>query len=182
MMLTDSCAHHGSGRMKTGPPLSEICSCGPPVQASLRTRPRHCRAQRESAAPHTSTRQCRNTCCKQRSPDWYEWRHERCCRFTECSASRRLTMLTPAASQHESFTHPVVLANELEHGDLVVLWELVLWWILCHCLIRNAPEERRHISDQLFTDSLIDHLSGSLITLPTLKQISFFKEGWRGVS
>lgn len=47
----------------------------------------------------------------------------RYCRFTKCSAPHTHT---PAVSQHASLTHPLVLANELEYGDLVVLGGLVL--------------------------------------------------------
>ena len=47
----------------------------------------------------------------------------------------------PAGPQHASFAHLVVLANELEDRDLVVFGELVLWRVLCHSLIRNAPDK-----------------------------------------
>lgn len=45
-----------------------------------------------------------------------------------------------AGSQHASFTYLAVLANELEDGDVVMLGELVLWWILCHRFIWDASE------------------------------------------
>lgn len=64
--ISGFCLHHGSERMKMGPPLSVRCSWGSPVWTSRRVRPWHRRAQRESPAPHTNTWQWRNTCCKRR--------------------------------------------------------------------------------------------------------------------
>lgn len=47
---------------------------------------------------------------------------------------------SPAGAQHVS-THPVVLADELEDGDLEVFGELVLGWELCDRFIRDTSEK-----------------------------------------
>lgn len=164
------CSRHGSGRMKMGPPLSICCSWGFPVRTSRRTRPRHRWAQRKSPAPQTNTWQWRNTCCKQKRRQHADSLSALCLwifsiipvlaglnvlatqpdnvALTECCTSSVCCLVRVISPRrHASWfpagpsTHSVVLADELEDRDLVVLRELVFWWVLCHSFIRDTPEK-----------------------------------------